>query len=215
MLSEGNVDKSKFPAYRASFTAICTPIESLVWELLDNDKKADGFLENYNMKTLVTHAFRASKSSKAYRSREWELYDTAADRLGFNSWINWLWVKDNMRYDERFSSGHGDDRTAEEIYETKAGVCRHAAYFTLHVLERGAIPADLLAIHYRNGDDQWHAVTVEKKSDGLWGVMDFGPPGAKPMAGPFADYEKAVRSVVNGWRGSTVIEWFVESSTVV
>jgi hypothetical protein len=213
MLSDGNVDKSEYDATKRFYsTAFCTPIESLVWELLDNDKRADGFLKNYDMKTLITDAFTNTKASGNYRSEEWTSWDLAANRFGFNSWINWKWVEDNMIYDDSYSSGSGDDRTMQEIYDSKRGVCRHAAYWTLHVLERGAIPAEVLAIHYRNGGDNWHAVTVEKKSDGLSVVMDFGPPGAKPIEGPFESYEKAVNNVIYGWsKNATLLSWNVDT----
>jgi hypothetical protein len=111
MLSDGDVDRSKYDAIeRVYFSAFCTPIESLVWEFLDNDKRADGFLKNYDMKTLISDAFWNSRTSGNYRSEEWASWDLAANRLGFNSWINWKWVEDNMTYDYRYSSGSGDDR---------------------------------------------------------------------------------------------------------
>jgi len=164
MLSEGNVDKAKYNGYyRQHYSGFCTPIESLVWELLDDDRKADSFLRKYDMKALVSDAFRNTKASGNYRSEEWASVETAANRLGFNSWICWKWVKDNMRYDKNFPACCGDDRSLQEIYVSKRGVCRHAAYFTLHVLERGAVPAGLLAIHFQQNGDKWHAVTVEKK----------------------------------------------------
>jgi hypothetical protein len=223
MVSDGNVDKSKCDAIkRFYFTAFCTPIESLVWELLDNDKRADGFLKDYDMKALISDAFRNTRSSGNYRSAEWASVDTAANRLGFNSWINWTWVKDNMRYDSSLPPCCGDDRSMQETYGSKRGVCRHAAYWTLHVLERGAIPADLLAIHFQDNqpsDYKWHAITVEKKSDGFWNVMDFEGRGAQPIAGPFASNENAARGLIEGWNKvdgyrATLLSWDVEAKTL-
>jgi hypothetical protein len=222
MLSDGNIDKSKYDAIkRVYFTAFCTPIESLVWELLADDKRADVLLKDYDMKVLISDAFRNTRSSGNYRSAEWASVDTAANRLGFNSWINWTWVNDNMRYDSSFPPCCGDDRSMQEIYSSKRGVCRHAAYWTLHVLERGAIPAELLAIHFddnRPADYKWHAITVEKKNEGFWNVMDFEGNGAQPMRGPFASDEKAVRGLIEGWNtGSyraTLLSWDVEAKTL-
>jgi hypothetical protein len=224
MLSEGNVDKSKLPDYlRDRFTAICTPIESLVWELLDDDKRADGFLKDYDMKKLVAHAFRTTRASSAHRSEEWDSYDTAANRLGFNSWINWRWMKDNMRYDSKYAEGYGDDRSPEEIYKTKAGVCRHGAYFALHNLERGAIPVALLAVHLKSpnlstvGNNDWHAFDVERKSDGFWMIEDLGFPCGMfecSPEGPFQDLNQLVRKVANEGKAS-VLSWQIESTTDV
>jgi hypothetical protein len=70
MLSEGNVDKSKYrSSNRYRYSGFCTPLESFVWELLDDDKKADTFLGNYDMKTLVSDAFRNTTSSRNYRRK--------------------------------------------------------------------------------------------------------------------------------------------------
>jgi hypothetical protein len=120
-----------------------------------------------------------------------------------------------MRYDSTLPPCCGDDRSLQEIYDSKKGVCRHAAYFTLHTLERGAIPAALLAINFQQGGNKWHAITVEKKSDGFWDVMNFVPNGAQPMRGPFTSHEKVVKTLIQSWNKATLIAWNVEATNNV
>jgi hypothetical protein len=230
MLSEGNVDKSKFAGpQRGRFTAIWTPMESWIWEYLDSDKKADGFLKSYAMKALVSDSFRNSKASGNYKSEEWGYgkdygdWETAVNRLGFNSWIAWKWVKDNMTYDSSLPPCCGDDIGVQDIYYSRKGVCRHAAYFMLHALGRGAVPVAVLAINFQDNQPsgyKWHAIAVERKSDGFWNVMDFEGRGAQPITGPFTSCEEAVKNLIEGWNrvGSyraTLIRWNLEAENDV
>ena len=218
MLSEGNVDKSKYSGLKRQrfFTAFCTPIESLVWELLDDDKKADSFLKHYDMKTLVSDAFRNTKASGNYGSEEWKFWDTAANRLGFNSWISWKWVKDNMMYDRSLAGKPHISRSPEDIYEEKlnkgiaTGDCLHAAELSLDTLDRGAAKACILHIvyDYPSVGRQNHYVTLEyrNKSD-IRIVMNFGFDGALPIIGPVKTESDAANATVGALGGGGVVRW--------
>jgi hypothetical protein len=44
--------------------------------------------------------------------------------------------------------------------------------------------------------------------------MDFCPLGAKPIEGPFKNYEEAVNNVIYGWsNNATLLSWDVEAET--
>jgi hypothetical protein len=216
MLSDGNVDKLEYDASKWSLiTAFCTPIESLVWELLDNDKRADDFLKNYDMKALITDAFTNTKGSGNYRSEEWTSWDLAANRLGFNSWINWKWVRDNMRYDMSIIPGSLHIyKSPEQIYNEKlnngiaTGDCLHAADFSLQNLNRGAILAEILHVIYDHpqGGRQNHFITLEyRNGTDIWVVMNFGYDGALPIIGPFKTELDAANAAVSALGGGGVV----------
>jgi hypothetical protein len=103
----------------------------------------------------------------------------------------------------------------DEIYRTKAGVCRHGAYFTLETIERGARSAELLAINYRarDGKTGWHAIVTENDNVGVWIVMNFDYDGAKPITGPFRSNDEAVKRIVKDFGGS-LITWRAEDATI-
>ncbi|MGC8961647.1 MAG: hypothetical protein ACP5K1_04285 [Candidatus Bathyarchaeia archaeon] len=98
MISEGNLDKSVYKAkYSKGFAAFCSPLESYVWIYKEDDRKADKLLENYGLKRMITEGFRNTDISNNYKSEEWKNYETAANRLGWHEWVNWKWVKDNLK----------------------------------------------------------------------------------------------------------------------
>lgn len=197
MLNEGIPDKRKF----------CTPLQAWLWAAYD--KKGYNPLLDYSLDSLLYDAWLRTTTSNGFNSSRWS-YEEARDRVNSPELVNWF-INHYLTYDSSRNEVHPQD--ARKTYETRRGVCRHAAYIGTEFLTHNGYQAMDVSTLWAPG--QGHGVSTVKLDDGIWIVVDFRESSAKhplPVTGPFKTYSDVAEYLTKGSGYSTLLKFFVETN---
>ncbi|MCJ7505488.1 transglutaminase-like domain-containing protein [Candidatus Bathyarchaeota archaeon] len=188
---------------------LCAPLQAWLWVAYDvkvYDHLRDyNPLKSYSLGSLLNQAWRRSTTSNGYNSTRWS-YEEARERVNSPELVNWF-IFDYLVFDMARDNVH--PQGPKKTYETRRGVCRHAAYVATEFLTYNGYEAK--DVTYLWADGQGHSVSAVKLDDGIWLAVDFRGRNL-PMKGPFKTYIDVAYYIANSYGWTTMYRIFVEDN---
>ncbi len=202
LLNEGIKEKRKYAG----------ALEALLWIAYDKDFDKEDPLANYNIRRLVTTAWKTTTMSNDFKSDKWQDFNTVAYRLSSPRLLS-LFMTNNIKYDQSEaaglrSAGHAQLVPASETFASKKGICNDMTVFAQHCLIingyryenlfTDGFGAGFIAM---NAADTavGHAVCLVRENDMVF-TIDNGT-----LRGPFPNIETAINTsaLIAGMRNWT------------
>lgn len=164
------------------------PLQALFWLNLNTSRPAtEKLMKNYTLRALLDQAWNVNQLSL------WRDLDQVADRLNAPELVNYFVAKAFVYNWDYF----GEYLEPKNILEKRTGVCVHFAAFGTHCLARAGYDPVNYSVFW--GDQSYrtgHVVTVIKKNDLLYIVVDSEKPGR--IQGPYKKYDDIAAVIARG-----------------